>query len=113
MLRKTRFMTEWDAVMLAVMPLMFCLPLSFLVGCCPGTDVPRGESPDQITKYEESTYYFKHTGQDFARRLGRFRKEHPELQLITVAADDTGVHGYTYGYVVAFDELHPLPEKSP
>lgn len=63
-------------------------------------------------QYKNGVYYFPVTRDDFANVLAEFIKEHPELELVTIAGDGTGSDGYDRGYFVIFSEKQVPPSSS-
>ncbi|MFA6228070.1 MAG: hypothetical protein WC668_02685 [Patescibacteria group bacterium] len=55
--------------------------------------------PD-IIDYGNGVYYFSHNRANFGNTLSMFIKTHPELELVSVAADNSGIYGATIGYFV-------------
>lgn len=53
-----------------------------------------------ITDYENGILYFPCTSNAFANTLSRYRKEHPNLQIVSVTSNNTGGHGVTKGYFI-------------
>jgi len=68
--------------------------------------VNKNQAPVNIVDYGNGVYYFEATEAVFGNALSKFISEHPKLQVITMAPNDTGGHGFTLGYFVVTTVSH-------
>jgi len=59
-------------------------------------------TPSRIVDYGNGVYYFPNAEADFSNTLSYFIEKHPELELVSMAGDDTATSGFTCGYFVVF-----------
>ena len=55
-----------------------------------------------ITSYGNGVFYFSFVNDSFGNSLSAFIKEHPELELTTIAPNDSLSRGYPAGHFVVF-----------
>jgi hypothetical protein len=78
------------------------LSLVFLSSCEKNT--PPLEKIGRIEMYTETIYYIDGTGTNFISSLEFLRRTHPELRLVGVTGDGTGLYGSDTGYYVIFEK---------
>ncbi len=68
------------------------------------TETENKNTIPRIFDYGEGVYYFDHIERDFAEKLSNFLKEHPELEVSSLASDTKVAHGHggVRGYYVIF-----------
>jgi hypothetical protein len=52
--------------------------------------------------FGNGVYYFPFSGDVFGDKLSEFIGQHPDLELVTVAGDSSGITEITSGYFVVF-----------
>lgn len=61
-----------------------------------------GMSAEGPIDYGNGVYYFSSTRADFGNALSAFKSAHQDLEVASMASDDTGMEGFTAGYFVVF-----------
>ncbi|AKM81994.1 TPA: hypothetical protein DD449_02935 [Candidatus Berkelbacteria bacterium] len=77
----------------------------WVVGCGggdPRTGSKSSNNSGSVIDYENGVYYFDSIEANFANSLSGFIKDHPDLELVSMAGDDMGIHGASKGYFVVF-----------
>lgn len=65
-------------------------------------NVKIGQTTGNVVDYGNGVFYFKSTEDVFANNLSAFIAGHPDLLLVSIAGNGTGVHGADNGYFVIF-----------
>lgn len=60
-------------------------------------------SANQITDFGNGVYFFNGYPEMFGHDLSQFLTDHPQKQVISIAAYDGGIYGHTSGYYVVFE----------
>jgi len=74
-------------------------------GCINSAADPKNVQPSRIndvTFYGNNVYYFDCIQASFGNSLSTFISQHPELEIVSIASDNTGGYGITMGYFVVF-----------
>ena len=58
-------------------------------------------------KFGDNVYYFDAKQVNFGKSLQFFISSHPELKIVTVTSDNSGVYGSTDGYFVVVEVVPP------
>lgn len=107
---------------------LFCAMIgNFLVACQPSpTTVPRpseakAEEPQakpveievpKVTMFSDTVCFFPQTKDEFAKNLVWYLKQHPDLEVVTVAPDVETGREYAAGYFVIFKKKTTVKEST-
>jgi outer membrane lipoprotein-sorting protein len=98
-----------------VMMVILMTAVMFSAGCvdknAPSDAKNIQSGPVSVTDYRNGVYYFDSNRAEFGNSLSQFIADHPELQFVSFAPDDTGTYGYTSGYFVVFKKTVNQTER--
>lgn len=59
-----------------------------------------------VTDYGNGVFYFDNVKSSFGNTLSGFIKTHPDLELVSIAGNGTGLQGMEEGYFVVFKKIN-------
>lgn len=68
----------------------------------------RAATDIKVVEYGNGVYYFDALGPSFGNQLSEFLRDHPDLELVSMVSDGTGVYGANRGCFVV---LRPKREN--
>lgn len=84
--------------------LSICFMALVQTGCTPARD-SENVGTTRVTApvdYKNGIFYFHETQAELGNSLSSFISNHPELELVSIASDNTGGNGTTVGYFAVF-----------
>jgi hypothetical protein len=91
-------------IVLCVICVILVLGICAIIGCVKSaSDINNvGMQAAGPIDYGNGVYYFASNRADFGNALSAFIRAHQDLEVASMASDDTGIEGFTSGYFVVF-----------